>query len=167
MIWNLIAKLCARPAVANWLIRRAMRTPDMHLPGYMDRLWLFNPYNRDTRRARWAWIPFSIRIHHILRADKGRDHHDHPWNARTCILSDWYDETRLEWVGSDASLRQIEVRRRRQAGDTATIDFGEYHTITAVPPGGVWTLFIMGRYRGNWGFLVEGQKVPYQEYDNA
>lgn len=162
MIWYLIAKLCARPAVANWLIQRAMRTPDAHLPGYMERFWLLNRYDRETRRARWVWIPFSIRVHHILRADLARDHHDHPWDARTIILRGWYDERRLFGSGCDRNITYA-----RWPGDTATINYGEYHTIDRVSEGGVWTLFIMGRYRGDWGFLVDGQKVLHGEYDHA
>jgi hypothetical protein len=30
--------------------------------------------------------------------------------------------------------------------------------------GGATTLFITGKYRGTWGFLVDGVKVPWREY---
>lgn len=149
---NLIAKLLALPPVANLIIRHAMKTPDEHLPGYMHRYWLLNPYDRETRRARWPWLPFSIRVHHILRRDEGRHLHDHPWNARTVILRGGYIENRGD------------VMHARLAGETATLQHNEFHEITHVTPGGVWTMFIMGRYRGRWGFLVDGRKVDFKEY---
>lgn len=152
MLIELLAKLIARPAVASWLINRAMRTPDDPLEGYLNRYWLFNQYNRETRTPKYSWIPFSIRVHHILREDYARHQHDHPWNARTLILRGGYIENR-------GGLMLV-----RAEGDTATLKFGEYHNIEAVTPGGVWTLFIMGRYRGRWGFLVDGKKVDYRRY---
>lgn len=157
---TILSRFLARPAVADRLIARAVRTPDEHLPGYMMRYWLFNPYDRETRRRRWAWIPFSIRIHHILRADHARDHHDHPWDARTVILKGGYVERRL---GADG----FDVTHCRAPGDTAAINFGEFHTIDQVTPGGAWTFFIMGRYRGVWGFLVGEKKVRWQDYHDG
>lgn len=164
---SFLFRLLATPFIADRLIARAMKTPDEHLPGYMLRFWLFNPYNRQTRKPRYSWIPFSIRVHHILRADYGRDHHDHPWNARTVILRGWYMERRLYSNGrtAEGKYHESSVNNVRLAGDTATINFGEYHTIDLVSPGGVWTLFIMGRYRGNWGFMVDGEKVLHEEYE--
>ncbi len=152
MILSMIAKLLARSAIADAVIRHSMKTPDEHLPGYMHRYWLFNQYDRSTRRPKFSWFPISIRVHHILREDHARHDHDHPWNARTFILRGWYLEQRK---GTDVM---------RVQGQTAAIGFGEYHNIAIVAPGGVWTLFVMGRYRGTWGFMVDGQKVPHDEY---
>lgn len=66
--WPRLARFLARPRVADWLIRRSLRTPYSHLvcnrdgtnrvvahgyqlqPGesfYMRRFWLFNPYSRE------------------------------------------------------------------------------------------------------------------------
>jgi hypothetical protein len=30
--------------------------------------------------------------------------------------------------------------------------------------GGAWTIFITGKYRGTWGFLVDGAKVQWRKY---
>lgn len=155
-MWRFIAKIIARPAVAGWLIQRAMRTPYVHLPDYMDRFWLFNPYeDADGRRDIQGWLGRrlpSIRLHHILREDLADHLHDHPWDARTIILSGWY----REWTEEGVYLRR--------PGDTRRILFGEYHHISEVSPGGVWTLFITWKYRGTWGFKVDGVKIPYREY---
>lgn len=182
-IWNLIARTAARPAVANWLIRRAIKTPYLHLPSndnpsYMERYWVFNPYDRVTNKPRWRLIPWSIRIHHIKREDYDRDLHDHPWNARTIILKGWYTEKRLIPLTDPAAAmcladiaQFVPVDRAiatqhfcRKPGDTAKLGFGEYHAITDVADGGVWTLFISGPWRGVWGFLVDGHKVPWKTY---
>ena len=160
-MWHALAWLLSRPAVASWLIARAQRTPYVHLDGYMHRWWLFNPYlERSGSGSRYSWCPISIRVHHILRSDHGRDLHDHPWNARTILLRGWYTETREGWGGS-STTDEYHVRR---AGDTATLQFGEFHRINQVSEGGVYTLFITGRYRGTWGFKVNGSKVPHREY---
>ncbi|WP_200955643.1 hypothetical protein [Massilia sp. Root418] len=162
-IWNFIAQIAARPAVAKWLIRRAQRTPyspiikDGEL--YMDRAWLFNPYpdTGESGADRKAWrFPISIRIHHIVLPDQDRDLHDHPWNARTIVLKGGYTEARRE--------NRVYHLYTRLAGDTATLKYGEYHRITSLEPGGAWTMFITGRYRGTWGFMVDGAKVPWREY---
>lgn len=170
MILNLIAKVLARPTAVDWLIRRAMRTPYWHIAGedgsvYMERYWLFNPYptGNDGAGRRWGdWMP-SIRIHRIMREDRDSHLHDHPWNARTFILRGWYQEERQRrhcgmsnWTATYLVMRE--------PGDTARLNFGEYHRIQAVSPGGVWTLFITGRKRGTWGFLVDGTKAPWRAY---
>lgn len=158
-----MARVLARPAVANWLIRRAQRTPyspivkDGEL--YMERFWLFNAYP-DTGasgadRKRWQF-PISIRIHHIVLPDQDRHLHDHPWNARTFILKGYYKEERRRDT--------TRVRTWRNAGDTAALKFAEYHRITDVSEDGVWTMFVTGKYRGTWGFMVDGAKVQWRQY---
>lgn len=144
-------------SLVDWIIARAKRTPYYPIMSpdgtemYMDRHWLFNPYGKgpdgEQTPARWSWLP-SVRLHHILVPDSDRHLHDHPWNARTIILRGWYREER------DGG--QVFTRR---AGTSARLRFGQFHRITKVSPGGVWTIFITGRYRGTWGF-----KMPWREY---
>ena len=151
--WRFIAAQAAQPNVVDSIIELAARTKFYDLPGYMNRTWLFNPFEQVNGEPVVCDrnLP-SIRIHHILRADDARHPHDHPWNARTIILRGWYKEIRdgVEYL--------------RQAGDTAEVNFGEYHHISEVSEGGVWTMFIMGPYQGGWGFLVDGEKVPWRDY---
>lgn len=155
----MIAWLLSRPRVFNWLRHRAMWTPYSPIMSrdgsvvYMHRYWLFNRYD-ENGGARWAWLP-SIRLHHILHADDDPHLHDHPWDARTFIQDGWYWE-QLDDAGH--------VMRMRCAGDTSALKFGQYHRIESVSEGGVWTLFITWKYRGTWGFRVNGVKVPYREY---
>jgi len=142
--WSTLAAFCARPRVFAWLFARAERTPYFHLKRdaatlYMARYWLFNGYTDNaTHRRRWAWLP-SIRIHYIAQPDAGPPH-DHPWDARSIILKGWYIERR-------ASVAYI-----RQQGQTSTLKFGEFHKIEAVAPSGCWTMFILWKRQGSWGF---------------
>lgn len=164
MIWRLIAWAVSRSWVANRLIMRAFRTPytDITSPDgndtYMRRWWLFNPYpgveQGGSYLRRFAWLPLSIRIHHILRPDADRHLHDHPWDARTIILMGWYVETREDG--------RTHVRWR---GDTATLKHDEFRRIHDVCANtGAVTMFITFKYRGTWGFKVDGTKVPWREY---
>lgn len=176
MVIKLLAKLLARPAVADWLIRRAQRTPYTHIVTdgvlYMERFWLFNPYpntgGSGADRPRWQF-PISIRIHHIVQPDQDRHLHDHPWNARTFILRGWYHEMRPVEAAAPGEpgahdMRSGMIHISREAGETAALKFGEYHRITDISDGGVWTMFVTGKYRGTWGFLVDGVKVQWRKY---
>lgn len=154
-IWNTIAKIVSYPPIAYWLIKKAVVTPYSNLEGYMDRYWLFNRYSEigsgTVIKKKYPKLP-SIRIHHILRADTAEHPHDHPWDARTIILKGWYLEDK---DGHD---------HLRIPGDTGPINFGEYHHIKEVSKGGVWTMFFTWNYVGTWGFLVDGKKIPHNEY---
>ena len=161
-LWRAIARFLARPSVVSWLIEASV--PYAHIYGkdgtlYMGRWWLFNPYCKTPGLRTWGeWLP-SIRLHWICRPDNERELHDHPWNARTIILKGWYEEERpLEETG------ELRYRARREVGYTGRLLFGQYHRISEVSGGGVWTLFITWRKRGTWGFLVDGKKVPWREY---
>jgi hypothetical protein len=160
-LWKIAAWVASRKSVAEWLIQRAQRTPYLHIYSsdgrevYMYRWWLFNPYDNETRKTKYRWCPISIRLHRIMVPDSDRHLHDHPWNARTIILRGFYYELRPDTPPV--------VRRR---GDTAAIRHREYHRIQYVSLGSAWTLFITGKYRGDWGFMVDGNKVPWREYLN-
>lgn len=167
ILWKLIAVIVSWPPIANLLIDFSKRTPYKHIMSsdgkdmYMGRWWLFNPYSRTTNKPKFRWCPWSIRIHHIMRADADRDLHDHPWNARTIILEGWYKEERLLPRCEAFESKAIYTRQR---GDTAKLGFGEYHRIDQISPGGVYTLFISGPWQGVWGFMVDGVKVPWKTY---
>jgi len=164
LIWRLVAKVLARPVIAEWLIARAKLTPYQHIMSadgaemYMGRWWLFNPYSRQTHKPALWWFQWSFRIYHIMRPDEDRDLHDHPWNARTIILRGWYTEQRLLdhddpalcGLNVPASALATEYLDRRP-GDTAELSHGEYHRIDQVSPGGAITLFITSKWGGDWG----------------
>lgn len=162
MSWNLIARfIAARPSLVDWLIARARRTPYFHIAGeegvYMRRWWLMPRWTlkADERGNLMpkAWMPFSVRVHHICLPDHDRDLHDHPFNYRTIVLRGWYVE---ENIFGDLTARP--------QGMTVSATANTFHRITDVSPGGVWTLFIMGRRINPWGFLVGGRKVHWRDY---
>lgn len=163
LFWRVVARIVTIPAVTDWLIARAQRTPYTHITGpdgslYMGRWWLFNPYppmsdGGGDRRGLRAMLP-SARIHHICRPDSDRHRHSHPWTAaRTIPLRGWYIEEL-----PDGTER---VRRR---GDTGLLRHEDFHRIDRVSAGGVWTLFITYRKAGTWYFDVDGVKVPWRKY---
>lgn len=140
--------------IADWLIRNAMKRPYIHLDGYMHRWWLLPGAAAREQAPKWLrWCPISIRIHHILTPDSGRHLHDHPFDFRTVVLRGWYVEQDVM-----GNLRLYEQ------GDSYGSRAERFHRITAVSPGGAWTMFICLGYRGTWGFLVGGRKVPYKTY---
>lgn len=160
LLWRNLARLLTAgryKRVANWVVNRAKRTPYLHLDGYMNRWWLFNPYqDPDGKPVEQNWLMRrlpSIRVHQILRADHDQHMHDHPWDARTIILFGGY----IEQV-EDGSCHE------RSRGDTRAIRFGDYHRIINIHDTPVYTLFFTWRYIGVWGFLVDGEKVPWREY---
>jgi hypothetical protein len=156
--WQEFARYVAQPHVADRIIERAQLTPYFHLDGYMNRWWLFNPHqpNSDGEGREFPELA-SVRIHQILRADNDRDLHNHPWDARTIILKGWYDELR---EGENGRI----VHAKRRAGDTAAISAKTFHTITAVAPETVWTMFFMGRKVQPWGYATERGFVHWSEY---
>lgn len=168
MIWKLIAKLLSRPAIVDWLIARGAKTPYTDIYNgkvlYMRRFWLFNPY-QSHKPTRWAslmhYLP-SIRLHHIVKPDDARDKHDHPWDARTIILRNGYVEERLEQPFS--AYAPVTWTYLRLPGDTATVKFNEFHSITDVFGDGAWTMFITWKYQGTWGFMVDGAKIHWKTY---
>jgi hypothetical protein len=149
-MWQLLAKLLARPKIRDWLIRRSFDTPYTVIQSadgqdiYMERFWLFNAAER-------PFLP-SIRIHFIHRTDADRHEHDHPWNARTFILAGTYVEQRdgVEYI--------------RRTGTSARLNRGEFHKITYLSYAPVVTLFVTWGRRSDWYFNVDGEAVPHLEY---
>lgn len=145
--------------LAHAMVKRAMKRPYLHLEGYMERYWVFNPYTKEPGPRYIKQFPGlpSSRIHHILRADDDRHTHDHPFNAWTLILAGWYDEELLDANGNTYIVR-------RDAGYYGPINWGQQHRIIQVSKGGVWTLFTIFKVFGSWGFFIGGHKIASDEY---
>lgn len=160
-IWHALAAVLALPVVVDAIIRYAQRRPYSHLYSYMGRWWVMPRVllGRDEFGALfpWRWLPCSIRLHHILREDADPYLHDHPWPFRTIILRGWYQEEDI--------FGEVRVHL---AGDTVARSAKDFHRITRVSNGGVWTLFIMGRRRNRWGFLTgyPARKTDWKEYES-
>lgn len=168
------------------LITYAKRTPYFHLPGYMERYWLV-PYRQrisreidegtavsydgtgpvSFRERPFVWcsqqLGIAIRLHHILRSDTGRHPHDHPWSFVTVILRGGYYEmlfdehgvcTSTTWHGPGSILF-----RRANTWHRLIVPLDEGKEC--------WTLFITGPWKQTWGFLVDGKKIDYRDYESA
>jgi hypothetical protein len=171
MIAALIGSIVCRPAIRDRLVARAVVTPDTHLyrddgTPYMLRYWLFNPIDPVTWKRKYSFIPFSLRIHHILAADLDRHLHDHPFNARVWILRGGYDEVREAppTLAEPNWGRDQMVEISRMPGDSFAIGFDQFHKIAGLHQGGSVSLFMFGGYKGQWGFLVDGRKMLRPEY---
>lgn len=124
---------------------------------YMNRWWLMPRFmiGTDERGQPCVpdWLPFRVRLHHIVTEDYDRDLHDHPADYRTLLIAGWYIEQDV--YGNE---------RRYEAGSSRSARAETFHRITQVSPGGAWTIFIMGKKRVEWGFMPNVFKVPHRQY---
>lgn len=97
-VWRWIAFLIIRTSIASRIIASHNRLPAyFNLDGYMERWWWMPSFllTYDAKLAAyrpWYWLPFRIRLHHILRPDADAVLHDHPFNWRTIVLRGFYVE---------------------------------------------------------------------------
>lgn len=150
--WESLAFLFAH-VLPDEIIHAALKTPDSHLRGYMNRYWLISP----EEAAREA-LPHTARVHQILTKDNDRHLHNHPWSFRSIVLSGWYDE---ELLLSDGSV----MTKRYARGDTYTRTAADYHRITAISSEPLWTVcFFTDCTKSGWGFLTEHGHVDSHTY---
>jgi len=96
----------------------------------------------------------SLRLHHIRRPDRGRHHHDHPFDFVSVLLTGGYVEERNPW---DV------VRAARLPGSVAFRRAEDLHTISAVLPG-TWTFVVAGPRRREWGFATPRRWIGWRDY---
>jgi len=120
---------------------------------YMERYYLFLK-NRER-------FPFNIFLHKFLKGDPD-DVHDHPWPYATLILAGGY----YEWIPQfdNQGHKTCEIRHWRRPGHFRQCSADSYHRIELKPGVTAWTLFIPGPRRRNWGFLVNDEWVPQEQY---
>lgn len=118
------------------------------------------------RFALFSFPGFAARLHHIVREDRDRHLHDHPWDFWSIMLPGGsyvearpYDVDDPLWIGEE----EVTVETVRLPGSIAFRRATDRHKITAVT-GEVWTLFITGPYKNQWGFFTRKGKVPYRAY---
>lgn len=99
----------------------------------------------------WRCKRFSIRIHHFTGPDPDDVPHDHPWDFWSIPFRGWYYESTKD------GLRRVRWLSHHKAED--------YHKVLVLcRPKGVWTLFITGAERREWGFVTPAGWVPYADY---
>ena len=164
--WNqTAAALAARPALVEWMFSIGQNTPYEHLPGYMMRWWILPPAAKRGSAGFWSIknqlrrLRKNLRLHLLMRGDRDKHHHNHPWEFRTLVLRGWYvNEVTL----ADGTTKCNVV----SAGQSYRMGVGEFHRIAAVSPGGALTLVFYTTKRTDrwWGFLVNGEVVHWRTY---
>jgi len=100
-------------------------------------------------------FPFNVTLHKIIRSDDPIMH-DHPWNYCTIILKGGYWEHTPIFNSEGRYVKDQVVWRG--SGSIITRKASEYHWLELDPKvGPVTTLFIMGKQKKDWGFLVESK----------
>lgn len=105
---------------------------------------------------------FGIYLHHIHRADRERDPHDHPWWFASLILTGSYEED----VWPDKHKADYWRTRQRRRFSVRCTRRGQAHIITRTV-GPLWTLVLVGRRESGWGFYPGGRFVPWRAYIEA
>lgn len=154
IFWYVLARILSYKPIASWIIRKfarperefSLRRDDGSL--YMGRWWI----------VRWdGWLRNhlpALRLHNLADHDRDANRHDHPWPWRTIVLRGGY-------------LEEVEDRYNvRGVGSTTARKASEYHRIASVQKD-TWTLFITGPWENDWGFLVDGQKIPHDIYNGG
>lgn len=86
----------------------------------------------------------SIYLHQIIRDDDDRALHDHPWDSTSIVLSGVMREILQE-------TNNNRVSQILEAGDIVARSAEDAHRLEVVS-GPVWTLFITGQRKREWGF---------------
>jgi hypothetical protein len=112
---------------------------------YMVRYYLLRKSNSNKKG-------FNIFLHKILLSDSDEHLHNHPWDAFTLIMKGAY----IEHKEKNSSLFKSFSFRKIRCND--------FHKIELVNNKPVWTLFIHGPRKQNWGFLVDNKVVDWRKY---
>lgn len=106
----------------------------------------------------------GVYIHKFHRPDIDQHLHNHPWKwAFSVILSGSYTEERFVDVVSNGGLAPLTVSKTRRVRWFNKLTDADYHKVETLH-GDVWTLFITGPRTQDWGFLVDGEHVPWKKY---
>jgi hypothetical protein len=148
-----------------------MSTPEIKLPfyfywwrkfrkhfGFKWGEWLGRPECPYLRR--WAFNVglFSIRVHHFMRSDDARAHHDHPWWFLTLVLRGAYYDISQGPEGEVIDHLTPGSIRFRPALHRHTV------VVEHARPGGVWTIILTGPNLRTWGFWPEGRFRKANKY---
>lgn len=102
-------------------------------------------------------LPFASRIHNFLQIDEDGAHHNHPWKwAISFIFWGGYTQERIDRYGR----RYVETF---SAPSFNFIRHSDYHMVTHLH-GNPWTWFTTGPKCSDWGFLVNGEHVPWKRF---
>ena len=108
---------------------------------------------------RWTILKtpwFDVYLHGIYQADSDQHLHDHPWDYTSYILHGEFVEKSLE----EGHIKYHKVRRGQLIKNRAE----RFHKINALMTKSVYTLFITGKPKRDWGYWVNGTWIQHDEY---
>ena len=109
----------------------------------------------DYMRRRMVWTPWgTLRLHHILASDAGRDLHDHPWDFTSLLLTAGYKE---HLPGGAVKVWPRFSIVRHQAEDLHSLEL----------TGPILTLVVSGPVRRDWGFSTDQGWLSHKVYDGV
>lgn len=114
-------------------------------------------FEGDLYMRRWRIGPKSwpgLRLHHIVRSDRDRELHDHPFWFVSIMLRGSYTEHLHDGTVTTYSAPRILFR------SAMTL-----HRLELESP--VWTLVFRGAYRREWGFMTRLGWIPWQLFTSA
>lgn len=154
--------------VALRLLVHAASRPYKHLwhadgRPYMKRYWLLK-LGRGRKidgvvMPRWL----GARLHWILSSDDDRAYHDHPWWFITIILAGGYWEHRP--FGDGREPWTVDIKKWHGPGSILLRRARDWHRLELPEGKDAMTLFIHGRRSNGWGFLKDGRKIPWRDFE--
>lgn len=141
------------------IIDQAVHTPYSHLQGYMNR-WFATA---DDAMAYKAEDQPVRRVHEILRSDKDRDLHDHPFDYITLIMEGGYFEEQPKYADWPAGPR---ISTWRGEGSLLSRRAEDPHRLIIPEGSRAVTLFMTSPRRRDWGFYTKGGWVHWRNYLN-
>lgn len=174
VLW-LLQSLTSKRRMPDQVIRRSNGLP------YLLRWWVFGKSKElDKHGEPKPRRPFglSVYVHCFVRSDDDRANHDHPWDWCSLLLANDY----IEHTGNSfAWPPEVQVEHYR----AGSLRFGRAEGLHRVQlfPGEqvvwlkdgsglatnetpVWTLFITGKWRRDWGFMCKHGWVWWRDYDS-
>lgn len=109
---------------------------------------------------RWCILKtpwFDVYLYGIYQADKDKHLHDHPWDYTSYIIYGEFVEKSLD--------EGITKYHKCRAGQVVKNKAERFHKINTLMTPSVYTLFITGKPRRDWGYLIHtGLWLQHDEY---
>lgn len=160
------------------------------IAAFLKRLWRrLNPrsdiaLDGDLYMRRWRfmpeWLP-GFRVHNLVRSDKDRELHDHPFDFISIILKGGYFEWTptpdggqvRKWYGPGSivvrraeDLHRIELPLKWEVATLAAKAGGGYKATSwrSTEEQQAWTFVIRSRHRREWGFMTPTGWVHWKKF---
>lgn len=117
---------------------------------YLDRYYLL--FNKNGTKNEDRHYSFNAFLHQFKSSDEPIVH-SHPWNWCSIVLTDGYWEHYKD--GSKKWRKPFDVCFRKAE---------DYHWIELKYGTNPWTLFLHGKRRREWGFLINDKEVSWKDY---